>query len=115
MARHTSSTEEQQLNLFPELEPISDLKPEYHHIPAWILQEIALCLTFGAKKHSPYGWLTDEGELNFLDKLDRHVNSYKLGHNLDPETQLEHLTHAICNLIMELDRKRKRGYKSITN
>lgn len=70
------------------------------------LDQLCKVLTFGAEKYEPNGWRGVEVE-RYRAAAFRHMSAYMQGEKYDPETGLEHLAHAMCNLmfIMELERE----------
>lgn len=58
--------------------------------------------TYGAEKYSPGNWHQGEGfDWDRLDDaLERHLNAWRLGEDIDPESGLHHLGHAMCCLAM---------------
>lgn len=84
-------------------------KLRYDLIPAHPMKELAKVLTFGANKYADRNW-----ELGFpwsraYAALQRHLNQWYAGEDIDPETGLSHLSHALCNLtfLSEFERTHK--------
>lgn len=74
-------------------------KLRYSLIPPAALAALAKVLTFGAEKYAPNSWQTVEnGEERYLDALFRHIEAYRSGESIDPESGLSHLAHAACNV-----------------
>ena len=81
-------------------------KPRMYLLPPKALTEVAKVLTFGANKY-------DEGNWKKLDNLQnrytgaalRHIFAHMDGEELDPETGLDHLAHAMCCLLFKLEAK----------
>lgn len=74
-------------------------KLQYSLIPAETLQALAEVLSFGARKYAPNNWqLVQDGERRYLDALYRHLQAYRLGEDVDPESGLHHLSHALTNV-----------------
>ena len=74
-------------------------KPRYSLIPPILNLEVAKVLTFGARKYAPNNWqLVENGEERYLDALYRHLEAYRSGELVDPESGLYHLSHAACNI-----------------
>ena len=75
-------------------------KTEYGLIPPHALDEVAKVLTYGAQKYSRDNWKgVPDKERRYFDAALRHVWSFKRGENLDKETGLHHLAHAVCCLL----------------
>ncbi len=73
-------------------------KLRYSLIPPSATKAIAEVLTFGAAKYAPNSWQTVENaEERYLDALIRHLEAYRSGERLDPESGLPHIAHLLCN------------------
>jgi len=57
-------------------------------------------LTYGAKKYSAHNWEKGIKYSRLFAAAQRHLSAYWLGANIDPESNLPHLDHAICDLMM---------------
>jgi hypothetical protein len=79
-------------------------KPEYGLLPPLCLDEVARVLTAGAKKYDRDNWkYVEDGPRRYFDAAQRHLWAYKRGENLDPETGMSHIAHAICSLMFIYD------------
>lgn len=67
--------------------------------PQWIL-EIAKVLDFGANKYSPHNWRQGLQWSRLYSAIQRHLLAFLSGETLDPESNLPHLHHAACGLMM---------------
>lgn len=69
-------------------------------IPPEFLQWTAVGLTYGAKKYAPGNWATGAGfdHSRLYGALQRHLNAYWGGEDIDPESGNHHLAHAGCML-----------------
>jgi hypothetical protein len=64
------------------------------------LKSVAKILTFGAKKYKADSWkCVPNAEQRYEDAMDRHLNAWKSGEDLDPESGLSHLSHIACNCL----------------
>lgn len=80
-------------------------KPQYGLIPPKALKELVKVLTLGAIKYEPDNWKhVPEAQYRYYDALMRHAWDWKSGEQLDPETGINHLAHAMCNLLFLLER-----------
>lgn len=71
---------------------------------AYALNQVAKVLTFGAKKYRRDTWRTlVDAETRYEDALDRHINAWKRGEDVDSESGLGHLEHAVCNLLFLIE------------
>lgn len=63
-------------------------------------EDIALVLTMGAAKYSPNSWQHVEDAVNrYYAALRRHINAWRKGEKIDPESGLPHLAQAACNIM----------------
>ena len=81
-------------------------KLEYGLLPPYALQETVKVLTFGAQKYERNNWIhVDDGIRRYFDALQRHVWAWKMGEDIDPESGLHHLAHAMCCLMFLYERE----------
>lgn len=79
-------------------------KVQYGLLPPLALEETAKVLTFGAQKYEPDNWRrVPNANDRYFDALLRHVWAWKRGEQLDPETGLHHMAHAICCAMFIVD------------
>ena len=80
-------------------------KLRYDLVPPKSIELLAEVLTFGAKKYKPNNWRENKDLARYEGALLRHIQAWRLGEKLDPETKLPHLAHALTNLVflLELD------------
>lgn len=72
-------------------------KPRYDLLPPYALNELAKVLQFGAKKYDAENWRkVDNAKDRYFAAAQRHLWSYKRGAELDQESGLHHLAHAVC-------------------
>lgn len=67
------------------------------------LEKIAQVMTYGKKKYGTNNWRGGIVYSRLLAAVMRHLNSYRRGETLDPETGLSHIAHASCGLMMLLE------------
>jgi hypothetical protein len=67
---------------------------------AWVM----LVLEFGAKKYAPNNWrrLTEGGYERCVESAMGHLVDASAGEERDPESNLPHLAHAVCQLLFAL-------------
>ncbi len=80
----------------------ADLALIFAYLPQEALMEIAKVMDFGAKKYSANNWRLGFKWLRVYGSLMRHLWSWVLGEDKDPETGLSHLAHAGCNVLFLL-------------
>lgn len=74
-------------------------KLEYGLIPPLAMQEMVRVLTFGAQKYERDNWKrVPDSKRRYFDALERHIWAWKMGEQLDPESGIHHLAHAMCCL-----------------
>lgn len=80
-------------------------KLSYGLLPPKALQETVHVLTLGAHKYEPDNWkYVPDAQNRYFDALMRHLWAWKSGEQNDPETGLNHLSHAACNIMFILER-----------
>ena len=74
-------------------------KLEYGLIPPLAMKEMVRVLTFGAQKYERDNWKkVPDSKRRYFDALERHIWAWKMGEQVDPETGINHLAHAMCCL-----------------
>ena len=74
-------------------------KLEYGLIPPLALKEMVKVLTFGAQKYERDNWkYVDDSKRRYFDAMQRHTWAWKEGEQMDPESGIHHLAHAMCCL-----------------
>jgi len=75
-------------------------KSEYGLLPPFALEETVKVLTFGAQKYERDNWKkVPDSKRRYFDALQRHTWAWKKGEQVDPESGLHHLAHAMCCLM----------------
>lgn len=67
-------------------------------IPPEFLYAVGDILTYGAKKYDDHNWARGMSWTRVYGALQRHLNAWLSGEDLDPETGKSHLWHASCNM-----------------
>ena len=79
-------------------------KPRMDLLPPKAIFEVAKVLSFGAQKYDPENWrLLDNLQSRYTAGALRHIFAHMDGEELDPETNLSHLAHAMCCLLFKLE------------
>ena len=82
------------------------LKTPLHLIPPAASREIARVHAHGAEKYEPYNWReTPVQSLTYVAAIMRHLDAWRDGQDLDPESGLSHLAHIGANVNIMLDAK----------
>lgn len=68
-------------------------------LPPKVLEGVAQVLTFGAKKYAAWNWVKAPAYGRYFSAAQRHLAAWQAGEDLDPETGLPHLHHALCGLM----------------
>lgn len=72
-------------------------------LPSQPLIMTAKVLNFGAQKYDAHNWRKGMKYSRLYDAALRHILSAKEGEDLDKESGLPHLAHAICGLLFLLE------------
>lgn len=76
-----------------------DGKLQWSLMPFEQLEDVVRVLMNGAKKYACDNWKKCDDVNRYKDALMRHVVSYIKGEKNDPEDNLSHLAHAMCNCL----------------
>lgn len=78
-----------------------DGKPDWSLVPFESLEGMVKVLEFGAKKYDGWNWTTNGGfsYMRVMRSCLRHLFAWSRGEDLDPESGLSHIHHAMCNLL----------------
>lgn len=71
-------------------------KPRMDLLDAYAIEELAKVLAFGAKKYDAHNWRKGITKGRLIAAALRHLFAYLRGENVDPETGLSHVAHAMC-------------------
>lgn len=74
-------------------------KPDLSLLPYEALEEISKALMFGAKRYGRNNWKKKIEYTRLISAAMRHIGKFNSGQDLDDESNLNHLSHACCNLI----------------
>lgn len=79
-------------------------KPRMDLLPPLATLEVAKVLTFGANKYEPNNWkYVPDATNRYTAGALRHIFATMAQEQLDPESGLDHLAHAICCLMFILE------------
>ena len=82
-----------------------DEKPPLQLIPTHALVQAAKVFGFGASKYGENNWRNDiskYGWTRHYGSIQRHLTAWNDGEDLDPESGLPHLAHAMTQLMILL-------------
>ena len=77
-------------------------KPPMELLDAYALEQVALVLEFGRRKYSTHNWRKGISYGRLAGAVLRHVFAFLRGEDLDPESGLSHIAHAMCCLMFLL-------------
>jgi hypothetical protein len=76
-------------------------------LPPYALQQTAWVHKLGASKYQPYNW-RDTGvcATTYISAIMRHLDAWRDGEDIDPESGVTHLAHiaASCNILMDANK-----------
>lgn len=76
-------------------------KPLVENIPSDVLLQVGSVFAFGAQKYSPTKWLDEPTTpKKRVGSALRHLYKFQSGIDLDDESNLHHIDHAITQLLM---------------
>ena len=80
------------------------------------IEGLASVLTFGAEKYEDNSWQhVENAENRYYAALLRHIMQWRLGNEVDEESGIHHLNHAMANIMFLLhgDREKEKCLKLI--
>lgn len=83
-------------------------KPRLSLISSDFIEELGKVLTFGAEKYTANNWRGGFVWMRVMDAVLRHLFAWIRGEDLDPESGLSHLAHAVAGLMFLIEFQ-KRG------
>lgn len=79
-------------------------KPNYDCVPLPVLYEVGMAMAEGAHKYGPFNWRKDRVVIStYLSAAKRHLDAFKEGEDIDPDSQLSHISKAIAGLMVVRD------------
>jgi hypothetical protein len=83
--------------MYPEGKKTDDGKPNWSLMPWHALNEVQRVMDYGAKKYTENNWMyVKRPRPRYLAAMFRHVIAYAKGEQLDAESGMHHLAHAVC-------------------
>ena len=87
-------------------------KPRMDLLPPKAISEVAKVLGFGAEKYGPENWrLLENLQDRYTAGALRHIFAHMDGEELDPESGMSHLAHALCCLLFKLEIELEERFK----
>ncbi len=74
-------------------------KPKHSLLPSGIMNGVLNVMGFGAQKYEKDNWKKCENMSTWYDGCHRHLEQFWEGMDLDEESGLSHIDHAMCNLV----------------
>lgn len=81
-----------------------DKKAPMYLLPPYALEQTAWVHKLGASKYGPYNWRrTGVCATTYVSAIMRHLNAWRDGEDLDPESGISHIAHiaASCNILLD--------------
>ena len=81
-------------------------KVRYCFTPPIFRAAVALVMELGARKYGPFNWRKDPVRAtDYVDAIQRHLDAWTDGEDLDPESKVSHLAHiaACCAVLMDAE------------
>lgn len=78
-------------------------KPRIHLVPPDAIVEAAKVFGFGASKYGENNWRKDLHEYKYsrhYSSIQRHLLAFMNGEDIDPESGLPHLSHALTQMMI---------------
>ena len=82
----------------PEGVKFDQEKPRLDLIPPEVIEELGIVLGYGAKKYAERNWEKGMAWSRVYAAALRHILKWWEGEEIDPESGLPHISHALCNL-----------------
>ena len=78
-------------------------------IPTTALRGVAKVFEYGAKKYAPFNWAADGPTTEWrrtYSSMQRHLYSWLECEDIDPESGLDHLSHACTQLLILIEHQK---------
>ena len=83
---------------------VGSTKPPIHNVPLSVVAEIGLALAEGSHKYGSSNWRVIGVRASvYWDAAFRHIKAFWEGEDVDPDSQLSHITKAISALVVLRD------------
>lgn len=71
-------------------------KPNMALLDGYAIEQLTRVLDFGAQKYAAHNWRNGLQKSRLIAAALRHLFAYLRGEDLDPESGLSHVAHAMC-------------------
>jgi hypothetical protein len=76
----------------------SPTKDRWDLLPLGTIREIVKVLGYGSRKYKDWNWIhVEDAKERYYSALLRHLVAWRTGESHDPESNLHHLAHVLCN------------------
>jgi hypothetical protein len=91
-------------NKEPEGKKFDGGKLRYDLLPVKPIEDVTKVITFGANKYGDNNWKQlNNARERYYAACARHIAEYRKGNQIDDESGLPHLAHAMCNIIFIME------------
>ncbi len=77
-------------------------KIPHYLVSSEAIDQLSLVLAAGAKKYGEWNWADGISYTRIIAAILRHTYAYLRGESKDPETNLSHIAHVMCNCMFLL-------------
>lgn len=84
-------------------------KPDMSLLSSISMVELAKVLSFGKEKYAAHNWRKGISLTRLNAAAMRHIFAHNNGEDLDPETGLSHLAHAMCCMMFAVELQQTRS------
>lgn len=77
-----------------------ELKPKLHYLPVEVLFSVSRVFEYGARKYDDWNWMQGLRFSRLFNSVQRHMWAWLAGKDVDNESGLHSIDHAICGLMM---------------
>jgi hypothetical protein len=74
-------------------------KHDWSLVPMQHLEGMVRVLEFGKKKYAAHNWRKGLHYSRITNSLQRHLNAFNAGEDIDKESGLRHIDHILCNAL----------------
>lgn len=78
-------------------------KPRMELLSPWVIMEVAKVMTYGCVKYQEHNWRNGFNWTRPIGASLRHITAWLQNEDIDPESGLYHLAHAMCGIMFTLE------------